>query len=106
MRYTPVKLFQAQAGTSETTQYTASSAVIVKQIIITNTSSSAITFGLSLVPYGSSAGTSNRIFPDMLVAPGITTIDMSAVMATSDFISMKASTASVVNVYASGLTVQ
>jgi hypothetical protein len=51
-RYSPIKLFQAQApATSDISQYSSvGGQTILKQIIVTNTSSSAVTFGMSLVP--------------------------------------------------------
>jgi len=105
--YTPVRLFQSQGtGTGETTVYTASGGVIVKQVVINNTSASPVTFGVSLVPSGGTAGISNRIFGDCSVAAGdVVILDLSQVMAASDFLSIKAGTGSVVTATCSGVTV-
>lgn len=105
---TPTKLFQALAATTETTQYIvpASTTVIITQIVISNTYGAAITFGLSVVPSGGTAGTPSRLYPDMSTPPGITILDLSTVMDAGDFISTRAAQASAINVYASGVVVQ
>ena len=86
------------SATTETTLYTVPSATsaIVKQIVVCNTTGSAITFSLSLVPYGSSAGTSNRLFSSLSVAANETIfLDVSQSMTAGDFISAYSSVSGV-----------
>lgn len=59
----------------------------IRDVCIANTSSSAITFSLSLVPSGGSAGTANRMFPDISI-PANTLIHWcgNQILDTGDFI--------------------
>lgn len=87
------------SATTETTLYTVPSATsaIVKQIVVCNTTASAITFSLSLVPYGSSAGTSNRLFSSLSVAANETIfLDVSQSMTAGDFISAYSSATNII----------
>lgn len=95
--YTPAKLVQSTATTSETTIYTAPAsgtvtAVIVKEVVVANTSGSNVTYTLSLVPQGGSAGTGNRIIPGRTMAANdVQVFALNTVMSPSDFLSHLAS---------------
>jgi hypothetical protein len=86
------------SATTETTLYTVpvSTSAIIKQIVICNTNATNITFSLSLVPYGASAGTSNRLFSSLSVAANETIfLDVSQSMTAGDFISAYSSSTGV-----------
>jgi hypothetical protein len=93
------------SATSETTLYTVPEATscIIKQVVVCNTNSSGVTFSLSLVPYGDSAATPNRLFYNLSIAANETIfLDVSQVMGAGDFISAYSS-ASDVTVTISGV---
>jgi hypothetical protein len=97
----------ALSANTETTVYTCPTAqtttTLVKQIVMTNTGASATVFWISLVPTGSSASTSNRLFNSVAIAANETIIlDVSQVMTSGDFLSAKA-TAAGVNITVSGV---
>jgi len=86
-------------ATTETTLYTVSAATssIIKQIVVCNTTANSVTFSLSLVPYGSSAGTSNRLFSSLSIAGNETIfLDVSQSMTAGDFISAYSSATNVI----------
>jgi hypothetical protein len=93
---------------TETTVYTCptnqTTTTIIKQIIICNTSSASVcTFDLSLVPSGGSAGTSNRVFANVLIPIHETVIfDLSQVLTSGDFLSARFSN-SVTTITVSGI---
>lgn len=107
MAYTEKQLAQnAQASTSETTIYTvpASTTTIIKQIILANTTSSTANYSISLVASGGSASASNRIMETVaLAANSVTVLDLSQVMATGGFISIKQGTSSAITITVSGV---
>lgn len=81
---------------TETTIYTCPTAqtttTLVKQFIVCNTSASACTFDLSLVPYGGTAEASNRLFASMNIPANETILmDISQVMGSGDFLSARLS---------------
>jgi hypothetical protein len=92
---------------TETTVYTCPTAqtttTIVKQVVVTNTGS-ATTFNLSLVPAAGTAGVANRLFNSLAIAANETILlDVSQVMTSGDFISVKSGAGSTVNVTISGV---
>jgi len=101
---TPVQITQAALTTSYATLYTVPTnpttptRTYLKQIDVCNTTGSAITFNLHIVPSSGSAGTGNALFYTQNV-PANTTYSYAGVqvLPTSSFISAKAS--------ATGLTV-
>jgi hypothetical protein len=96
----------AQLGTSPSTLYTvpASTTTIVKQIALCNTAAAARTIAVYLVPNGGSASSTNAILYDVSVdAKSTTFVNLSAVMATSDFIQASASVASSVSIHSFGI---
>lgn len=97
----------ALTANTETTIYTCPTAVtttaVIKQIVVTNTGSSA-SFSLSLVPVTGTAGTTNRLFNNMAIAANETVfLDVSQVMNSGDFISVRSSAGSTINVTVSGV---
>jgi hypothetical protein len=105
--YTPKKMGQAQLTAAEVTQYTVPGGVsaIVKSIILTNVTGGALTFTISIVPSGGTAGVTNRIVELADIDPYavVTLDDVNQVLATGDFISAKASVAASINFRASGV---
>jgi hypothetical protein len=86
------------SATTETTLYTvpSSTSAIIKQIVVCNTTVGAVNFSLSLVPYGSSAATPNRLFFNLSIAANETVfLDVSQAMTAGDFISAYSSAANV-----------
>lgn len=108
MPYTVKKLYTGQPGTSATTLYTApaSTTTIIKNIIICNTTASAASLTLSLVPSGSAAGTTNRIMSALSInANDTVAMDLSGVLATGDFISGLQGTSSALTIHIAGVEV-
>lgn len=105
--YTPKKFFQVQPGTGETTQYTVPGATsaILKEVIVANVTTGAVTFEMSMVPSGGTAGVANRIIPVVSIAANtIVQFLIYEVMVTGDFLSTKASAATSLTVTSSGVT--
>jgi hypothetical protein len=102
------RFFQAALVTAQTTQYTTPSARqdVIKDMEICNTSSSAITVTVNVVPTGGSAGTSNAVLYSVSV-PGNQTLHWTGtiVMNASDFVST-ATSATGITMTASGLESQ
>jgi len=96
---TPVQIAQAALTTSYATLYTVPTnattptRTYLKQIDVCNTTGSAVTFNLHIVPTGGTAGTSNALFYTQNVAAN-TTFSYAGVqvLPTNSFISAKAST--------------
>jgi len=106
MIYSPRRLTQFVAPTSETTQYTvpASFFAILKNIVVANTTGLTQTINLSVVPSGGAAGAANRILPGIsILGNSVFTMDLSTVMAAGDFVSASASAASSLTVTVSGV---
>lgn len=84
MAYTPKILFPtAYPSNAGNTLYTVpgGASAIVKNIVMTNTTSNDATLHLSVVPSAGSASASNRILSDHTVpANGVNTLDVSVVM--------------------------
>lgn len=112
MAYTPTRLYTGQPGTTITTLYTvpASTRVIVRQIIVANTTGTAATFTLHLVPNsGGSVGTAaaaNAIATAVSVAANSTTyLEVRQVLgAANDTIQALQGTASALTFAISGVT--
>ena len=90
----------APSATTETIVYTCpaspTTSTIIKQIIVCNTSASAATFNMSLVPSGGSAGTANRLFSSVPIAGNETIfLDVSQSMVSGDFVSFNNSAANI-----------
>jgi hypothetical protein len=108
-------IYQGQPGTSEAaltlrpfgaTAVPSNTKVILKQIILANTSSSSATVSISLVPSGGTAGAANRIVPNVSVsANSVVVIDLSQVMEPGDFLSAVQGTAGAITVNISGVVV-
>lgn len=106
--YTPKKLYTGQPSTSATTLYTApaSTTTIIKNIIICNTTATAATLTLNLVPSAGAATSANRIMSALNVQPNDTvTVDLSGILATGDFISALQGTSSALTVHITGVEV-
>lgn len=106
--YTPKKLYTGQPGTAATTLYTApaSTTSLIKNIIICNTTSSAATLTLSLVPSGGSAGVTNRIMSSLNISANDTVaMDLSGVLSTGDFISALQGTSGSLTLHITGVEV-
>jgi hypothetical protein len=94
---------------TETNLYTCPTAqtttTIIKQFVVTNTSASATaTISISLVPVTQTAGTANRLFNSLSLAANETVLlDVSQVMTSGDFISVRSSAGSTINVTISGV---
>ena len=108
--YTPVR----QAGptaltTSAVAIYTvgAGKTAVTKQLIFSNTSASAVTVTVNLVPNGGSLATSNQILTTTSVPANSQLIWAADLpMIAGDAIQALASTAAVVNVIVSGIEIQ
>jgi hypothetical protein len=114
MPYTPARLYQGQLPGTETTAtpgllpaaVPGATQWIIKQLTLCNTSGSAQTASLSLVPSGQTGGAANRLLSALALVAGQTLIyDLAQVMNSGDFLSGVASTASVVTVTISGVVV-
>lgn len=106
--YTPKKLYVGQPGTTAGTLYTApaSTTTILKNILMNNVTSTDATVTINLVPSGSSAATTNRIFTAYTVKANDTVaVDVSTVMSTGDFISALQGTSAAITIYISGVEV-
>jgi hypothetical protein len=106
--FTPQKLYIGQPATTATTLYTApaSTKTIIKNIVICNTTSTAATLTVSLVPSGGSAGVTNRIMSTLNInANDTVSMDLSGVLATGDFISALQGTSGALTVNISGVEV-
>lgn len=107
LTYTPKRLAQySPIGTSDTTIYTVPGGelTIIKQIMISNTTAATVTVAVSVVPLGGTAGAANRVVPDTnLPGKSVLVFDLSQVMNTGDFISVKTSSANAAAFTVSGV---
>lgn len=104
--YTPKRLDQRQAATTDTTHYTVPGATscIVKEIVFCNTTGGAIAVWISLVASGGTVGDSNRVISNEVIQANTTTsFTFAQVLATGGFISCKAGAATSVTVTISGV---
>ena len=107
MPVTPKVLIPAkQAENTDTTQYTAVNCkALIDKFTATNTTASAVTLTLNIIPQGGSAQTSNIVMSARSIAPGETYLCPEVVGLTVDsngFISTIASSASALTIFASG----
>lgn len=107
MAVNPRALFNAkQAENAETTQYTSTGArTIVDKFTATNTTASAATLTVRLVPSGGAAGAGNTVLSAKSIAAGETyncPEVVGHVLESGDFISTLAGTASAITIRASG----
>ena len=98
-----------QLGTSATSIYAVSGvglSVAVKQILVSNVSSSSASFSMHVVPTGGIAGATNLMAPAVSLAPNsFITINLDQVLTNGDAISAFASATSSINVMISGYEV-
>ena len=81
------------------TIFTANRPVIVTSLLIANTSASAVTVLVSLVPVGGTSAASNRIIPDLSVlANDVLKRDLDVVMNAGDTLQALASVTNVINI--------
>ena len=79
--------------------YTApgSTTTVVKQVVATNTTDAQLTFSLSLVPSGGTAGVTNRIADEIPVAGNnVVVLDLYQILGTGDFLAGLVSAAGLV----------
>lgn len=98
MATTMRRLYQG-SPTTETTMYTgpAATSVILKQVVAANTTGTPLTFSLSLVPSGGTAGAANRLAGQLPVgANNSVVLDLFQVLSVGDFLSGLVSAAGVV----------
>lgn len=115
---TAERLYEGQPGTTEATLYTApayasgspyqaGATALAKRLIVCNTTASAATLTLYLVPSGGTAGVANMLFNALSVAAGTTQIlDLEQSMNPGDFIAGLQSVAAALTVSLSGATFQ
>jgi len=95
--YTPTKMFNGALATSSATIYTAPSAAILKEILITNTSADSTNVVIAI--------NGNQIFPGSVVfATTVVPFDLAAVLNSGDVITAFASVTGV-NLYVSGVVI-
>lgn len=102
----PIRLAQFSPTAVAATYYTVAAGfyVVVKNIVVANSLTTAVTLQLSLVPSGGTAGLANRIIPGTAI-PGLGTValDLTQVMNAGDFISALAGSANALAVTISGM---
>jgi len=101
----PKGMYQGQPGILETTLYTVpeGNTMVLKEIIITNTSALAATISLSVVPAGNVAGVTNRIkVAEEIAANKSETFEVEIPMKVGDFISGLQGTADSITLTISG----
>lgn len=106
--YTHRQLAQAQPGTSAGTLYTvpAATSTVVKQIVIANTTATAATVSIRLVPSGGSPGVGNSVAEAVSVAANTSqTLDLTQTLPTGAFISALQGTASAITLTISGVEI-
>lgn len=102
-----VQLYQGQPGTGATTLYTvpASTDAKITEILLCNTTGSAATITISVVPTGGSASAANRILSAMQLVPNETVVfTVDTYLTTGTFLSALQGTASAITVTISGET--
>lgn len=85
------------ASTTETTIYTCNTSVqtttLIKQIMACYTGAGNTALSISIVPYGNTAGSNNRIFSNTVISANETILlDVSQVLTSGDFISVLSNT--------------
>lgn len=106
--YTPKRLGSiTQLSTSNSTIYTATGVkAVIKEILIANTTATAATVTVNLVPAAGTASQSNEILCSLTLSGYSTlTFKCSQVLEIGDFLVAKAGTASALNIIVSGVEV-
>jgi hypothetical protein len=102
-----ITLYQGQPTTSATTLYTVPAATTAKiaSIVISNTTGTAATITLDMVPSGGTTGATHRLLTAVPVPANATTVlDSVIYMSTGDFIAGLQGTSSALTVTISGET--
>ena len=103
--YTPTRLDQRQAATTDTTHYIVPGAksAIIKEIVVCNTTAGSVAFWVSLVASGGTVGDANRVVCNEVI-PAYSTVIFSfnQVLATGGFVSCKAGAVTSLTVTCSG----
>lgn len=108
MPHIPKRLYIGQPGTSLSTLYTVPDGykVIIKNIMLINTTSTDAKITIYFVPSGDSANNTNMIISDYaVIANDTVVIDLSAVLESGDTIQAIQTTSGAVTVYVSGVEV-
>lgn len=113
--YSPESLYTGQPGTTEgaltlrpfnQTLVPAGQKVIIKQVVVTNTTSSPAKVSLSCVPSGGTAGAANRLFKDLNIeANSFLVVEFAQVMNAGDFLSASQLTSGAITLSISGAVV-
>lgn len=104
--YTPLRLDQRQAATTDTTHYTVPGAksAIIKEIVVCNTTAGQVPFWASLCASGATVGDANRVVCNAVIPAYTTTIfTFAQVLATGGFVSCKAGAVSSLTVTITGV---
>lgn len=103
--FTPKRLSQGQLTASDATQYTATAvSVIIKELVVCNTSGASVNLWVSFCASGATVGDSNRVLNNVPIAAGATvTFAFAQVLAASGFISAKAGAATSLTLTVSGV---
>lgn len=107
--YTPVRLYVGQPGTSLSALYTVPEGekVIVRNIVLANTTSSLAKVSVHFVPAGGTADNTNKVIADYGLSPNTTVvIDMNAVLEAGDSVQAIQAVAGAVTMYLSGVEVK
>lgn len=102
-----VRLYEGQPGTAVATVYTVPAAtdVAVKTFLLCNTTTTAATVTIYVVPTGGTAGATNTVVAALTVAANQTvTIQADIYMTTGDFLAALQGTAAAITVSISGET--
>ncbi|MDA8395552.1 MAG: hypothetical protein M0T72_10000 [Candidatus Dormibacteraeota bacterium] len=113
---TPQRLYQGQPAATEAALYTAPASTtnnpapgataILKSMLVCNTTASAATLTLYIVPSGGAAGAANEIYNALSIAAGATQqIDLEQYLEAGDFLAGLQGTASALTVTLSGVTI-
>jgi hypothetical protein len=104
--FTPTQLGQTQPGTSYASVYAvpAATSCIVKEIIVCNTTGTAVVLDISFVPSGGTAGVANNVVSQEQIGAYSTVIfTFSSVLPTGAFVSARANVAASLTLTASGI---
>ena len=107
--FTPTRLYQGQPGAGSTTLYSApaSTSVILKEVLICNTSGSPATVSVFLVPGGATQAAGNALVNNFQVAPNATLVQaMNQIMNSGDELTGQQGTGSAITLTISGVTMQ
>lgn len=107
MAVVPKKLYQGALGTTVVNAYTAvGKKVIVKNILVTNTSQDSAVIDLYAVPSGGQPGVANKIISQYEIAANdVISLDISLVLESGDSVQVAKAADGTANVYISGVEV-